>query len=225
MENIITVENIKELKNKRIYRGFNGTCYLTNDGSVFKLLESPNEEKLERLSKFDSPHFVFPKKLVYDKHGKLLGYLMDYVDGDTISHIPDNFSLPKYINEIEKIENEIAILTNYKLQLVDVGVNNIMYSKGYNIRIIDTDFYEPNSDKKNLYQSNMTHFNYSVMYPICDISELKIHNPELDKYVRYTLGGKMKPSELIDEFSREVYLRGDYPEETIGEFKKQVKKI
>lgn len=225
MEEIIPVENVKELKDKKIHRGFNGTCYITKDGEFFKLMEEPNMDTLEKLSKFSSPHFLFPKRLVYDKHGKLIGYVREYVDGDTIANIPSEFNLDKYTSEIEKIENEIAVLTNYKLHIVDAGVNNILYTNDGELRIIDTDFYEPNSTISGLYAANMKNVGYSLMYPVCDITKPMRCNRDLNIYMQRTLDGKMKPSDLIYEFAREIYLRGDYPEDSIGEFKKQVLKL
>ena len=225
MENIIEVENLKDLKGKKLYSGRNGTCYLTNNESVFKAIDSPNEEALSKLTKYDSAHFVFPKTLVYSKNGKLLGYIMDYVDGKTIKNIDDGFSLDKYTEEIVRIENEIATLTNYKLHIVDCGVNNIMVSSDEKIRIIDTDFYETNSSLKNLYQVNMTNFNYSIMYPIHDLAYHDFTSEQLNKYSMYTIDGKMKASDFIYELGGEIYLLGSYPENTIGDFKNQVKKL
>ena len=71
----------------------------------------------------------------------------------------------------------------------------------------------------------MRNVSYSLMLPIYDITKPMKCNSDLNLYMQKTLDGRMKPSDLIDEFAREIYLRGDYPEDTIGEFKSQVLKL
>ncbi len=225
MDNKITVDNFKPLKLKKLYSGRNGTCYLTEDNEVFKHIETPNEESLKSLTKLNSNSFVFPKKLVYNKNGKLVGYIMDYVNGTTIKNMSGSTRMDYYRNGISQIENDIAILTNYKLHIIDAGVNNIMIDSESNLKIVDTDFYETKSALKNLYQANLTSVNYGLMYPIHDISIQDFENDQLNKYLRWTLDGKMKVSELLYELGGEIYLRGMYPENTISEYKNQLKLI
>lgn len=225
MENKIIIEDFKSLKKKKISSGFNGTCYLTDDLQIFKRIENPNEDKLLRLSKLNSSCFVFPKQLVYNSHGKLVGYIMEYVDGNTIKNIPEWFSLGEYTSELERIENEIAVLTNYKLHIIDAGVNNIMYNSNNKLKVIDTDFYEIPSDVKGLYSANLSNINYSLLLPIIDISSVDLHNQILDGYRKKTLNGKMKASDFLFELGWEIYSRGDYPEATVQGFSYQLKKI
>jgi hypothetical protein len=190
---------------------------------VFKYINNPDELNLRKLSKFYSSHFIFPRVLVYSNEGKILGYIMEYAKGDTLSKLPEFVSFEKYSNEIERIEREIEVLTCYRLRLIDMGINNMIYSEENGIRVIDTDFYKPKNKSKSLYLANMTSFAYGAMYPITDISEPNFKNEKLNKYSSQTISGRMKPSNLMYELLKESNKNGFEKPKSLKEFSKQLK--
>ena len=223
MDNKLYVDNLKDLTVKQISSGQNGKCYLTKDNMVFKFIENPDEENLIRLSKFYSSHFIFPRVLVYSNEGKLLGYIMEYADGNTLSNLPAFVSFEKYNNEVERVEREIEVLTCYRLRLLDMGRNNMIYSEKDGLKVIDTDFYVPKNKSKTLYLSNMKSFAYGVMSPMLDISNTNFENSKLNKYSYLTIEGRMKPSDYIFELKNELKKNGFEEAESIGRFSNQLK--
>ncbi len=223
MNNKLYVNNLDLLKKEEISHGCNGICYKTQDNMVFKQIYNPNEKNLLELSKLYSPSFIFPSKLVYYQN-RLIGYIMEYVDGVTIKNIDLNIKTDDYIKQTDKIENEIAVLTNYRVHLLDVGINNIMIDKNGNIKIIDTDFYSIKSKLNNLYSLNLISYNYGVLYPITDISKNNFKSVTLNKYSKLVLCGKMLPSDFIIEL--ENFLNKENLEHNnLYEIKRNLKKL
>ena len=167
MEEKTYINNVKEIIVKKINKGRNGICYLTKDNQVLKVINDINETKLSELMKYNSESFIFPKSLVYEKKSnKCIGYLMDYVDGMPVKFIPETTLLDKYTHSIKKIEEEIAKLTVYKLHIIDAGISNVLFDVNEDLKVVDTDFYEPKSELKNLYSVNMSSYNYGAIYPM-----------------------------------------------------------
>ncbi len=221
MERKVIVNDLQSLTVKQIGKGQNSKCYLTeNDKYVFKHIHNPDELNLVRLSKFYSSHFVFPRVLVYKSDGQLVGYLMEYIDGNTLDKLPAFVSLEKYSTEVERIEREIEVLTCYRLRLRDMGRTNMIYTHNDELKVVDTDFYIPRNKSKRLYLANMTSFAYGVMSPLTDISEPRFKNDTLNKYANHTISGRMKPSDLIYELKSEAKKKGIEDISTVGDFNK-----
>ena len=221
----IEIDSLKELTHKKIHEGLNGTCYLTKDKYIFKMLNNPNEKNLIDLSKFNSTHFVFPRVLVYSKDGVLLGYLMEYAKGDTLDKLPHFVSLENYKTELLGIEREIEVLTCYRLFLHDMGKTNILYTEKHGMSVVDTDFYVPNSTSKHLYQDNMIQFARGCMYPFGDLTLIHFNKEQLNKYAKLIIEGKMKPTDFIYELEREIIKNGYDQPKSIKELNKRMKLI
>ncbi len=225
MKNELVVNSIDDITKKVLCKGLNETIYMVKDDMVFKTISNPEvEPKLKKLSKFYSTHFFFPRVLVYDKSGKLLGYITEFIDGNTLDKLPSFVSLEHYKTEIERIEREIEVLTCYRLGLFDVGKTNIIYNKDIGMRIINTDTYTPDDHSKVLYMNNMIRFTRGVTYPLVeDLSETSFVNDKLNKYSKQTLCGLMKPSDFISELEKESRIKGFDKPESVLDLKKQMR--
>jgi hypothetical protein len=223
MDNVLFVNDTKDLTVRKISKSPNGECYLTKDNMVFKCLEYPEEKNLNRLSNYYSSHFVFPRTLVYTKQGKLIGYIMEYAFGDKLTKLPEFVSFEKYNNEVERVEREVEVLTCYKLRLLDLSKRNILYSDRYGMKVIDTDLYSPNKESKRLYLLNKSNYASAVMSPITDISNPRFKSDKLNKYTTRTLDGMMRTSDYIGELVEATTSIGFSEPKTVKELSLQLK--
>lgn len=108
--------------------------------------------KYQDLVKLDDKTFVIPKELLYDKNGKVQGFLMDYIDIN--GYYPLERIYKKVFCQQEGIDNKIktkivkAIIKGvqeaHKLDIVigDLNPYNILANKDGDIYFIDVDSYQ-----------------------------------------------------------------------------------
>lgn len=181
-------------------------CFMINDSEVFKMMRFPsNYDSVYKNSKYISDTFVFPKKLVFSKKdNSYLGYIMDYVNGVTIRNLEGNTNIYDYIRAIKKVEEDIAKMSNYKVDLVDISPNNVMYTKDSSIKIIDTDFYNHDVNSNKLYSHNIHRLNKSVTEPIFDIYEYRFMNDKIKQETRKLIETKILVSDYINMLCEEI---------------------
>ena len=226
-KSIIINEIPKSFMKKSLGMGCNAECFLTDFGVVFKKFHFLDDDYKDILksTKYNSNTFVFPKLLVFlNNYNSFAGYFMNYVEGDTIKNINKDVNINNYINAIKKVEDEIKVFTNYKFYLRDMAPTNVIYTKDNQIKIIDTDFYEHNSNKKNLFAKNLIIISDTVTSPIMDLFETEFKSQKLNKYKRMLIDSRMLPSSFVEEIISEL-IKYNYENETIGECKNGVLKL
>lgn len=226
--NILIVNSIpEEFMVKSLGCGCNAECFLTKYGVVFKMMNDLGEDydTILKNSKYDSEVFMFPKMLVFlNNYSKenYAGYLMKYANGDNLRNMSNDINILKYINSIKRVEEEIAKYSLYKIDLVDIGCTNIIYTKDDEMKIVDTDFYRHNSKEKNLYAKNFFNLSISTLMPFMDISNFDFKSDKLRKYLFKLLESRMLPSDFLYEVintSESIGLNIN----TVGELKKEMK--
>ena len=222
MSNAINVDNLDNLTSKEITSTGHGKCYLTEDNMVFVLTGSCHESDIKRLSKFYSTHFVFPRTLVYIDN-KLVGYLREPNNGDSVDNLPNFVSYESYQSEIERVEREIDVLTQYRLRLLGIGKENIFYSEEEGIRVVDVEAYQTVKNSNGLRAYNVRDFAYSVLSPAVDISKPEFRDDKLNEYSHLTYEGFMNPSNLLYEINDKMEKQDIEKTDNFMELKKQIR--
>ncbi len=208
---------------RELASGKNGTCYLTSDNKVFKNVNNIDSKRVEILSKIASDFFVFPECLVYYKD-KIVGYIMEYVDGSTFKNTDFDFNIEEYLSLIKKLEYDIAKLSNLGITVIDSGINNVMITKDNSIKIIDTDFYSINNRYKNIHYNNMGALTYALMYPFFDVVDYRFKSNRLNKYVNLLLKSRYNISSMIELLNIELK-NSDLYSTNIKEYSKNLRRL
>ena len=191
-----------------IGNGYNAFVYKLNDKEVFKKFYKPQrfESSCKELSKMYSDTFIYPKELVYE-NGEFVGYIMDYVEGNTLDNISENTNIQEYIDEVKRCEYEVAGITTHKYYVIDFKEENIMYTSDHEMKFIDTDYYFKFNNKY-LYQNNITSFSVASTMPLMNVYNSKFRSNKLNHYKELLINYKLKPSsyfnEVIDSINKEV---------------------
>lgn len=198
---------------KYLDKGKNGSCYLTEDGNVFKKFncDLDNYDDFIRIVGIKNPSFVFPNETVYlGQYGKeyLLGYIMDYIEGCKLSELPVSVIIRDIFNSLDLAEKDILYLTQEEnVVLFDMHEENTILLPDGRMKFLDPDmFYLSYDDPYEKYKMNLKELGLFIL----DFF-LKNYNIRGDKlreyYNRCILTGKMKPSyvlfEALDEMERE----------------------
>lgn len=196
MEKIYTSEN--ELLD------FNSLSLLSTKGSevvvyqddklVYKIykkdyqLEHKNEQELEYLSSIHTARILMPKSKLYS-NGNLIGYTMEYIEGEK-----DIYSIPmkSLLNELLIIKNDIEIISKAYIRLIDINKSNMVFNDG--LYLIDPgNYFINNIEDLLVYLQNkeiteedkiniIRNWNYNKINKlICEL--LFINNPDVDFYL------------------------------------------
>ena len=97
-----------------------------------------DEDTATKLSSISTSRIVLPKGNIYDENHKFIGYYMDYITSNPLSHI-SNMRMKYFINEVAEIERDIDVLSDAHFDIDDFHRNNLMYDG--EIHIIDPGSY------------------------------------------------------------------------------------
>lgn len=146
MEREIYLSEIpKEFKKTYLGSGQNGSCYLTNDGNVFKEyhIKGIDDEITRLLLELDYDGFTFPRQLVF-VNGVFRGYLKQYIDGISLNNISELTNVKSLILALKNFEDSLKELSYDKcLYVYDLNLHNLLYTKENKIYDIDTDPISP----------------------------------------------------------------------------------
>lgn len=154
-------------ENKIISSGYTrtGNVYLLNDDYVLKLYRNINPQyhdyyknKLDTLHKLKTIKFIMPLEITYDENGNVIGYIMKYIkgeNGDAIVRLSSKF----LIEELEKVHNEVEILSQNNVVIDDLIADNIIVNEN-GLHFIDVDDYITRVRLD--YDRNMTDSNFCI---------------------------------------------------------------
>lgn len=129
---------------KYLGHGFYGTCYLTDDGKVFKdfnrIVEKPFIPK--ELINVKNDTYIFYDKVLY-KDGNITSGYLKYIDSKTLD-IKD-IKMDDLISSIDKVYDDTKDISDKRICSYDVFPKNMMYDG--KIRMIDTDLYSIDNEK------------------------------------------------------------------------------
>lgn len=168
-DNIVRVD-----ENNLISSGYTktGNVYLLNNEHVIKLYRyiipyynEYNRNRLNILREQKVEKIVMPHDIAYDVEGNIVGYTMKYVegkDGDAILRLSSKF----LIEELEKIYDEVSILSQNNIVLDDLAACNLIVNES-GIYFIDTDDYIIRTRLD--YDKNMKDSNFNINTLLKDI--------------------------------------------------------
>ena len=142
--------------NQLIANTSTASLYLINDDNKkyvykeFNYLHDPTElERFETFTTIKISNIAFPIEIV-KQDGGIRGYVMDYVEGQTLEAFRDIINritiisevpLDIIIREVSRLSDSYKQLALNKIEVGDVNLTNLLYSNG-NIVNIDTDSFK-----------------------------------------------------------------------------------
>lgn len=176
----MNIKNYKELNREYSLLCNNGCTaqiYKSKyDNEILKIFRSElsqfDEDRFNYLSKINTDYFSFPLDNVYINNS-LVGYTMYFKEGISFKNMNYDILIKDLFVAIEKLEYDFSLLSDYKIRILDLHEDNILYDRyKKNINIIDTDeygcFYE---NKKDLLKKNIKSLAYIISsYLSLDIS-------------------------------------------------------
>jgi len=166
IENKECLKDLIKLKASRY--GSNSDIYFYKDKllKVYNHLAYISEIKnLEIISKLNIDNVAIPRKFIYIDE-RFYGYSMDYKKGVILPKINDRINYNYLITNLDKVEETIRILSNYKMEMYDINCFNILYDiSNSEFNLVDIDSYrEKKYDSlEKLYKENLFSFDKSLL--------------------------------------------------------------
>ena len=126
LEVILKYKKLKESKYARTSK-----IYIYNDEELLKLFNFNREYEKEKYLVFQSlqlSNFANPKQLIYLR-GLLHGYIMDKKEGAMLKYTNESIVLKDFISKIDKVVDDIHLLTSNRIFLTDLHDENILYDE------------------------------------------------------------------------------------------------
>lgn len=197
MEIIVNEEHYnfteQELENRFIADGNEGNVYRVRyripggiSDDAFKIYKEfcrkprLNKEETEYLTKLETKRFLLPKNLILDKSNSFIGYTTPFLE----SYPKERIKLMKAIElkkELEKIKEDSEILSENKVEIYDLHLDNLIYN-GKNVYIIDPGSYKI-KDSNVSFESNMEQVN-ELFFSLFKCT-LKLSKAKLEKLKKY----------------------------------------
>ena len=166
MSRTISVNRVKNLPS--LGEGACATVYRYNN-EAFKIFketgEIPSYEELMQIIGINNEACVFPKDVLVDERGQMVGYVMEYIEGTRLADNIGQINIQSLQLAISKIEQELQLLANNKVLFNDFNIGNVMWEdKTQTIKIIDTDFFQRNQQltSEQVFHHNLGDFNTQV---------------------------------------------------------------
>ena len=209
---------------KKLGGGKMGTCYLTEDGKVYKEFYKKYYffNKLKTLSYYESDLIAFPEELVFleaNTARDLKGYLMQYVDGDKLINIEDAVRFKEFVTALDTFEREMFRLSRQGILFNDLNQENLIWTIDGKLKAVDTDLYDPTQDDEfgNAGKENIKELAETIIGQFRLGTNFK--NQELNEAVlKCGAYGRMRCSSLLEKFAEEGEKEQNKSIETIGDF-------
>ncbi|MDD6879628.1 MAG: hypothetical protein PUD59_05360 [bacterium] len=183
MSNIILRSDLDINKLKLIKNGdsgFYGKIYRLDNEECVKIYNTFNKyvisysiKELIDLTKINIPNVINPKKVIirsfetnYDEIA--LGYIMDYIDGNTLNEI-DKMRIKVFLQKYKNLLETVKQISNLRIVIQDCHLGNIMLNKNTgNFVFIDIDdwHFEKNLSNNMIVKTNFEYINNSIMSKI-----------------------------------------------------------
>lgn len=215
-----------------IGEGVFGKCYLTSDGKVIKIFNRNPigfETDIQRLATLSSDSYVFPKELLYYpiiERGKLIGYTMDYIDGNPIYNLQGNVDMSELLSAVCILEKDTDMISSESVQIKDMKGSNTLYSNG-RIFVIDTDLYTFIDDAgyNEMKMGNLQEIAYLISTAVIKRNERKFKSTRLLNLYNDSYYGKVNPSCFLYEIMEEIRRVKGEDVKTYDDFYKGMKLI
>ena len=158
--------DLEQLQN--LGRGACATVYRYVENLVIKVfndkgMELHDNEGFSGLVGVENETCVFPKCTI-EIDQQFQGYAMQYVEGEELLKVIKELNLESLISAIQKVEEDLKLLSQNKIMFEDLNQGGIMWSHKDGIKIIDTDFFKRCDDitEEECYSHNIKDFNTMI---------------------------------------------------------------
>ena len=231
MSRTINVNRVKNLPS--LGEGACATVYRYNN-EAFKIFkgtgEIPSYEELMQIIGINNEACVFPKDVLVDERGQMVGYVMEYIEGTRLADNIGQINIQSLQLAISKLEQELQLLANDKVLFNDFNIGNVMWEdKTQTIKIIDTDFFQRNQQltSEQVFHHNLGDFNTQGEFADY-LRNSESFNEIYNKYMqRQFRGDNVSINELISaiksvtekDFGKEFSTLGEMKQEVQGRMK------
>lgn len=227
----VSEQVVEEIPNgfmkKYIDCGRQGDCYLTDDNRLFKhyTKKITNYSELKSIaSNYQCAHLALPEVFIFLKEIKeenLIGFIRKYIDGKRFSEPCGEIKVSDFIKSLCKLEKELLYNSRYGLEYFDLHEDNILYTLGDEIKIIDQDAYYISHDKefKSLAKENCYLLASTVISLFYGLTATGIDSITELEYRATGFGSFIKPSEMLEESIYEIEKITCSEISTISDFK------
>ena len=168
---------------KKIHTGSTGICYLLKNGDVLKFFNKSLDlleiNRFKYFSLYKNNGFNFPYDFAFDKKS-FYGYISSFVDGKRIESIIPKTNINDLIDSLSDFENNIIDLSNSKIRIRNLNINNIFYNNK-KITVLDPFYYSValSESKEDLLTKNLNYYREQVLTSIIK----NLDNDNLDKLI------------------------------------------
>ena len=168
MSRRINLEKVKTLR--QLGSGACANVYKCENKAIkiFKdilLDENTNYENLYELVGIENETCIFPEELLEDENGKIIGYMMECIEGKKLLENIEQLDLDKLQSAVETVYSDLKELSSKKVLFNDFNIGNVMWNPEKEcMQIIDTDFYKKNEELSDnqVYSYNLNKFNGEI---------------------------------------------------------------
>lgn len=169
INNLVLPNVPKEYYDRYVGKGMNGKCYITSNNDLYKefIYRRDDYEIIKSLAEtFNSPHLAFPHTFIFleDDIGKLVGYLRNYIDGETLDNLSLSTKMDDFIQALCEFEKDLYQNTMFGLEYRDIHAGNMIYTPNNQIIAIDTEGYDISYEET---KSRIIDSLYELYYTIC----------------------------------------------------------
>lgn len=168
---------------KKIHTGSTDLCYLLKNGDVLKFFYNSLDLLEINRFKYFSLHknngFNFPYDFAFDKKS-FYGYISSFVDGKRIENIIQKTNINDLIVALSNFEKDIIDLSNSKIRIRNLNVNNILYNNK-KITALDPFYYSValSESKEDLLTKNLNYYREQILTSIIK----NLDNDKIDKLI------------------------------------------
>ena len=153
--------NTSELDDIYLSEGKEGTVYKYKDDAIKIYHKYSNKERLDEktckyLSSFDTNRILLPRKLIYDKDRKFIGYTTNYHQKYNLENLK-RMKIKDLKSELELIKKDLLLLSSKNISIDDLFIDNIILSDG--LYFIDPGSFWINKNNRYLKSSNFENMN------------------------------------------------------------------
>lgn len=152
-----------------------------------------DEEEVKEMSSIQTKRILLPKDPIYDENNQFIGYTRKYVS-DYYKEIVGKMTVPKFIEELSMIEDDIDILSQNKVDVEDFNMDNTLV--GDEIYLSDPGSYI----KMDELRSSQVHANNVKTLNEFIVNELIPSSTKLPKKEYYKLAKKLLEEEKISYY-------------------------
>lgn len=145
---------------------------------------------------FIMDRIAWPEEIIFDRHGKIIGYIMKYFQNTTPFSYYNNESYPKIVPGLKKIDQVkmaksfaeiISFMHSHNVILCDINSGNLLFDKNRQAYLVDLDSAQI-ADKDFIYPSNVGKPEFLSPEHISDKNKFSfIHKKADDVWILQTL--------------------------------------